>query len=164
MRKSSVQGRSSPAKTPLRAAFNEESSLHPLIKDGLGAVISSHRKYFDEGIRPSFADSLDVDRALRLGREQENRWDYLLGHEPSGRVIGVEPHSAENSEISTVIKKLASARRQLQGHLRDGKLVSRWLWVASGKVQFVPMERATLRLAQNGITFVGAKVKKKHLG
>jgi len=134
-----------------------------MIKDGLGAVISSHRDYFDEGIRTSFADSLDVDQALKLGREQENRWDYLLGHEASRQVIGVEPHSAENSEITTVIKKLKAARRQLQEHLRDGVLVSKWLWVASGKVQFAPVEKATLQLAQSGIKFVGKKVTKKHL-
>lgn len=126
--------------------------------------MNAHRIYFDEAVRSSFADSLDIDEALKEGREQENRWDYLLGHEPSKQVVGIEPHSAENSEITTVIKKRQAARRQLQEHLRDGVLVAKWLWVASGRVQFAPMEKATFRLAQNGIQFVGRKITNKHLG
>jgi hypothetical protein len=98
------------------------------------------------------------------GREQENRWDYLLGHAPSKQLVGVEPHSAANSEISTVVDKLVAARSQLQDHLCDGKFVAKWFWVASGKVHFAPLEKATLRLAQNGITFVGRTLTSKHLG
>ncbi len=120
--------------------------------------------HFDEAVRSSFADSLDIDQGLKEGREQENRWDYLLGHGPSKQVVGIEPHSAENSEITTVIKKRQAARHQLQDHLCDGVFVAKWFWVASGKVQFAPMEKATLRLAQNGIEFVGRKITNKHLG
>jgi hypothetical protein len=134
-----------------------------MVEDGIGAVIAAHRHHFDELIRAAFADSLDIDKAFRQGREQENRWDYLLGHRPTGRIVGVEPHSAENSEIATVINKLEAARSQLQEHLRNGAFVSKWLWVASGRVQFAPMEKATLRLAQNGIEFVGRKITSKHL-
>jgi hypothetical protein len=125
--------------------------------------MNAHRIYFDETIRSSFADSLDVDEAFKVGREQENRWDYLLGHGPSRRIVGVEPHTAANSEITTVIRKLEAARRQLRHHLRDGKFVAKWFWVASGKVRFVPMEKATLRLAQNGVEFVGGRIMNKHL-
>ncbi len=126
--------------------------------------MNSHHIYFDEAVRSSFADSLDIDEAFKEGREQENRWDYLLGHEPSKQVVGIEPHSAENSEITTVIKKLEAACQQIREHLRDGVFVAKWLWVASGKVQFAPMEKATFRLAQKGIKFVGRKITKKHLG
>ncbi|MCU4160053.1 hypothetical protein AiwAL_08020 [Acidiphilium sp. AL] len=148
--------------TPVRAALKTDSTLLNIVKDGLGAVVVSHRSYFDEGVRSLFGDSLDIDAALKEGKEQENRWDYLLGHTQSNKIIGVEPHSAENSEITTVIKKRKAALSQLQEHLRAGVLVSKWLWVASGRVQFAPMEKATLRLAQNGIEFVGRKIKNKH--
>jgi hypothetical protein len=148
----------------VRAALRSDSVLQTGVKDGLGGVLNAHRSYFDEAVRSSFADSLDIDEALKQGREQETRWDYLVGHEPSRKVVGIEPHSAENSEIATVIKKLQAARRQLQEHLRDGVFVAKWLWVASGKVQFTPMEKATFRLAQSGIEFVGRKITNKHLG
>ena len=151
-------------KTPVRAALRVDSLLQRAVQDGLGAVISAHHGYFDDAVRSSFADSLDLDNALKKGREQENRWDYLLGYQPTGQVVGVEPHSAENGEVTTVIKKLEAARRQLQEHLCDGRGVSKWLWVASGRVRFVPIEKATLRLAQNGIEFIGRRITNKHLG
>lgn len=59
----------------------------------MGAVKAAHRNYFDKEVRSAFADSLDLDEALTEGHEQENRWDYLLGHALSGEVVAVEPHS-----------------------------------------------------------------------
>lgn len=95
---------------------------------------------------------------------QESRWDYLLGHAPSGEVVAVEPHSARQDEISTIVRKLTAAKRHVRPHLREGVNVARWLWVASGKVQFANTEKAKLNLDQNGIQFVGRKVLAKHLG
>ena len=151
------------AKTPLRASLREGSSLLPHVENGIGAVEGSHREYFDTSIRATFSDSLNLDQALQAGREQENRWDYLIGHAASGQVVAVEPHSARQDEISTVIKKREAAREQLRGHLRDGTKIARWLWVASGKVHFAATEKARLRLDQNGIEFVGKVVMAKHL-
>jgi hypothetical protein len=152
-----------PPKTPVIAALKADSLLVAMVKDGLGAVIDLHRHHFDEDIRSSFGDSLDIDAAFKKSHEQANRWDYLVGHTQSNQVIAVEPHSAENSEITTVIKKHIAAQLQLRDHLRNGVFVAKWLWVASGKVQFNPMEKATFQLAQNGIQFVGRKVMNKHL-
>lgn len=151
------------AKTPLRRMLHEQSSLHASVREGMEAVSKSHRAYFDEPIRSTFADSLELDEALRAGHERENRWDYLMGHSPSGEVIAVEPHSAKQDEIATVISKRKAARDQLAEHLRAGARISKWLWVASGKVHFAETEKAKLRLDQNGIEFVGTKVMAKHL-
>ncbi len=150
-------------KTPVRRALREGSALLSSVADGLGAVKRKHRDYFDDGVRREFADSLELDEAVRQDHEQENRWDYLLGHAPSGEVIAVEPHSAKQDEITTVIQKRTAAREQLEGHLREGARVTKWLWVASGKVHFADTEKARLRLDQNGIEFVGTKVAAKHL-
>lgn len=149
--------------TPVRRALRAGSPLLPSVKDGLGAVESAHRAYFDEEIRAAFADSLDADEALRAGLDQENRWDYLLGHAASQRIVAVEPHSAKEDEISTVIKKRSAAIGQLRDHFRDGMKVVKWLWVASGKVHFANTEKARLRLDQNGIEFAGTRVMAKHL-
>lgn len=149
--------------TPIRRALRDGSALRAQVKDGLGAVSPGHREYFAEEIRSAFADSLDADAALRGLHEQENRWDYLLGHAPSNQVIGVEPHSAKEDEIGTVIRKRSSALRQLRTHLRDGERIVKWLWVASGKVHFAKTEKAKLRLDQNGIEFVGTRVLARHL-
>ncbi len=138
--------------TPVRAALVPQSFLVALVKDGLRAVEKAHLGLLEDGIRASFADSLDLDKALQKGHESENRWDYLLGYEASGQVFGLEPHSAQNHEVSTVIKKRSMALDQLRGHLKPGARVTDWFWVASGKVDFLPIENA--RLASKGIRFV----------
>jgi hypothetical protein len=151
-------------KTPVRRALLADSSLLPLVADGLGAVQATHRRdHFDAAILSAFADSLELDEAVKPGHEQENRWDYLLGHEASGELVAVEPHSAKQDEITKVIKKQAAARKQLKAHLRDGARVAKWLWVASGKVHFADTERVSRLLDQNGIRFVGTRVAAKHL-
>ena len=132
--------------TPVRAIFRADSPLLTLVKDGLGAVEPSHKVYVDEAVRTAFADSLDADKALHSGNERENRWDYLLGHKTSGTVVGLEPHSAKEDEISAVIKKKIAAKLQLADHLNPGARVARWLWVASGPVYFANTERARIRL------------------
>ncbi|MGZ8861780.1 MAG: hypothetical protein ACXW5J_16450 [Thermoanaerobaculia bacterium] len=147
----------------LRCAMRADSALQPLVRDGLAAVEDAHREYFEQNIRTTFEDSLDLDEAMRVGHERENRWDYLLGHAPSSEVVGVEPHSAKQDEISTIISKRAAAKTHLREHLRNGVQVSRWLWVASGNVQFADTEGARLRLDQNGIEFVGRRILAKHL-
>jgi hypothetical protein len=124
---------------------------------------TGHRRYLDEEIRGDFDDSLNLDEALREGHEQENRWDYLLGYEPSSEVVAVEPHSAKQDQVSTVIRKRSAARQQLRKHLKQGARIHSWLWVASGKVHFADTEKARRRLDQNGIRFVGGKVLAKHL-
>lgn len=150
-------------KTPVRSAMKHESLLLPLVVDGLGAVENSHKDYFDPEIRNMFADSLDLDKAMQPGHEQEHRWDYLLGHTLSGKVVAVEPHSAKQDQVSTVISKQAAARTQMIGHLRDGVKVAKWLWVASGNVHFANTEKTKRILDQNGIEFVGKRVTTKNL-
>lgn len=148
--------------TPVRSALRNDSTLLHSVADGLGAVKTAHRGHFDAAIRQTFADSLDLDNAMQLGHEQANRWDYLLGHAPSGNVVAVEPHSAKQDEITTVINKRTAAREQMKGHLRDGARVTKWLWVASGRNHFADTEKARRRLDQHGIEFVN-KVTAKHL-
>jgi len=155
--------RATKSSTPVRAALVPASSLHEHVKDGLGAVEDGHRKYIDEPVRAEFRDSLELDEAMREGRESENRWDYLLGHGPSGAIVALEPHSAKEDEIGRIIEKQRAAKAQLRGHLRDGARIEAWFWVASKKVHFANTEKARLRLDQRGIQFVGTRVLGKHL-
>ncbi|MFY9259680.1 MAG: hypothetical protein WAO71_04130 [Gallionella sp.] len=149
--------------TSVKTYLKEESALRFLVLKGLGAVEKSHHDYFDNTIRNDFVDSLDLDKAMLEGHEQENRWDYLLGHEPSGKVVALEPHSAEQGEIKTVIKKRDAAKRHLQEHKKEDVDIAKWLWVASGKVHFLAIEKTTFALSEKGIEFVGSKVRAKHL-
>lgn len=150
-------------KTPVRDALEPESELQDSVRDHLGAVERAHLAYIDAAVRGQFADSIDIDAALKKGREQENRWDYLLGHNPSRAVVALEPHTASTGEIDTLIRKRARARDQLASHLRSGKHIERWLWVASGRIDFADTEKTRFKLDQNGIQFVGGMVLAKHL-
>jgi len=151
------------AHTPIREALRTDSPLHSSVRAGLGALKTMHRGCFDIAARAAIADSIDIDESLKKGREQENRWDYLLGHHLTKILIAVEPHSADNSQIRTVINKRKAAIQQLGTHLRDGKKVSKWIWVASGRVRLLPIEKAKFLLDQNGIEFIGGEIKIKHL-
>lgn len=150
-------------KTPIRSSLKPASSLHDMVRDGIKALKKIHRKYLAEEIRNVFSDSLDLDEAMRENHGLENRWDYLLGYTEGAKVVALEPHSAKQDEIRTIIRKKEAAMRQLRGHLKRGNGVALWIWVASGTVHFADTEKARRRLDQNGIQFVGKKVLLKNL-
>jgi hypothetical protein len=105
--------------------------------------------------RAKIGDSLDLDEALRPTFPQDNRWDYLVSIPGSAKILALEPHSANDSEISVVIAKKRHAVTQLRTHLKPGHRVSEWLWVSHGRTSFSAMDRASKRLAQAGIRYVG---------
>ena len=96
-------------KTPIRSALLSGSVLQQSVNSGLHALTKAHRSYVDPDIRDGFADSLDIDAGLKAGHPQEHRWDYLLGLTDRRVVVGFEPHSAKQGEISIVISKRRAA-------------------------------------------------------
>lgn len=152
------------ATTPVRQALRQNSSLRPRVEDGLGAVKRQQdRERFASSVRAAFADSLELDEAMREDHQQDKRWDFLLGHRPSKEVIAVEIHGARSEDVTAVIGKRTEALKQLRDHLAPGSRVSRWLWVASGRVHFAPTGKDLKRLDQNGIEFIGTPLLPKHL-
>lgn len=145
------------------ARFVARSRLLGSVQEGLQGLEKAHRQLIHQDIRKDFADSLALDDALRPGNEQANRWDYLLGHEGSAMVIGLEPHSANTSEVSTVIATKNAARGQLRDHPKPGNTVAAWFWVASGRVDFAPHDKIITRLEQEGIAFVGGTLRSKDI-
>jgi hypothetical protein len=152
-----------PRAAPVRQSLRGNSLLRSYVHAGLGALANGDRTRIAQDIRPQFADSLDLDSALRARYPTQNRWDYLLGHETSGQVIGLETHSARSDQISTVIEKRRMAREQLSLHFKPGAKVHKWLWVSSGRAHFADTEKTRRRLDQHGIQFVGSQVLAKHL-
>lgn len=158
-----MASRKKKTKTLIRRALQDDSHLRAKVQDGIGAVKKTDRTYLAEDIRGTLEDSLDLDAALQQDHRHENRWDYLLGHNPSEQLVAVEPHSAKQDAITTVINKRTAAKRQLVTHLKPGTHVSKWIWVASGKIYFADTEKIRRRLDQNGIEFAGGRVLAKHL-
>ncbi len=149
--------------TPVRAALVDNSHLLNLIQEGLGALKSSDKALIAAELRSAFLDSIDIDTGLRAGHDQENRWDYLLGHGAREVVVALEPHAARQGEIRTIIRKRRAALEQLRPHLRAGSKITAWFWVATGSVRFADTEKARRILDQNGITFVDRCLKRAHL-
>ena len=139
------------------------SYLAGAIRGGIQALPSDKRKHIAESVRSDFLDSLDLDEASRPRHPTDARWDYLLGHEPSSQVVAVETHSAETSQVSRVIQKRTASLGHLRGQFRAGHHVAAWYWAASGRVDFVPFEKAMFRLNEHGIEFVGGRLEAKHL-
>lgn len=148
--------------TPVRASLRDDSELRPQVQDGLQGLNTGDIDYLEGSLRQEFADSLNLDMALSGEFPNEPRWDYLVGHRPSCKVVGVEVHPA-GGQVSDVIEKKRAACHQLGPHLRDGHGVALWLWVASGSVGFLDMERVRRRLDQAGITFAGSRILAKHV-
>jgi hypothetical protein len=159
----SSSGANKNRRTPVRGVLKPGSTLMPLVENGLGALKTKDRRCVAENVRRAFSDSLDLDKALRSEYPQQNRWDYLLGHDASRSVIGLEPHSAKTDQISTVIAKKKAAQAQLSTHLRSGKRIVRWIWVASGRNHIADTEKLARRLDENGITFVSREILVRHL-
>jgi hypothetical protein len=151
------------SKTPVRAGLKEESDLHNKVHGGLGALKKVDKGYIEDKIRQDFGDSIDIDAAFLAGHESGNRWDYLLGHTPSEAIVGLEPHTAGDGEVSTVIKKRKRSLEHLRAHMRDGVRVVDWYWVASGKVDFTAHDKTQRQLDNAGVTFVGKQLLPKHL-
>lgn len=148
--------------TPVRLALEATSHLQAAVQDGLGALKSVDKGYLEESIRTEFVDSLDLDAAMLTEYPSENRWDYLLGHVKSGKVFALEPHTMNDSGVSTLIKKREKALGQLEGHLRTGATIADWFWVSSVN-DIADTEGAKRRLDQAGIKRVGKALKAKHL-
>jgi len=123
------------------------------VETGLHALASVDTKLIAEVERAKFADSLDLDEASKGDLPDSPRWDYLLSLPEEAQIIGLEPHTARDAEISVVIAKKEIARTYLRSHFLEGRHVARWIWVSHGTVGFSRMEVAQRRLAQRGIEF-----------
>jgi len=136
--------------------LRSNSTLQKAVQGGINAL-ASNRDILHKEIQSAFGDSLDH------AHPNDPRWDYLLGHTPSCALVGIEVHPARTDQVSAVIKKRQAALRQLRPHLMDGRCVDRWLWVASGSVQILDLDKERQRLDQRGITFVRRQVLARHL-
>jgi hypothetical protein len=142
----------------LTNALIDRSSLRPFVVDGCGAIAAGHRESIKEELKKSVRDSLDLDEATRPEHGQANRWDYVLALRDNKTLIGLEPHSARDDEIETVIAKKERSAEVLRAHLKPGWYIAAWIWVSSGRVRFSRMDPAIRRLNSKGIKFVGNRV------
>ena len=148
-----------PRKTHLKTALKEYSRLRDIVQVGMAAFANADVRLIAEDQRTRIGDSLDLDAASKDEDPESNRWDYIVSIPDLAEFIGIEPHSAKDSEISVVIAKRKHATEYLRNHLEDGYRIIRWFWVSHGTVSFSKMDRARRRLDQNGIAFAGRMLR-----
>jgi hypothetical protein len=101
---------------------------------GKGGVAAGDRERIGTAGGARIQCSLNLDALLREEYPNEHRWDYLLivgNGTPSA--IGVEVHAATAGEVNVILVKRARAMAIIKARC-VGLAVSRWYWVASGKV------------------------------
>lgn len=135
------------------------STLRPLLKAGLGALLAVDRPLIGPAEGRRVSDSVDLDAAMRPALPNANRWDYLLGLLDTAGIVAVEPHTATDGEVSVLIAKKREALAFLRMHLNPGRFVDRWIWITHGRVGFSRMDRAIRQLDQAGIDFQGRHLK-----
>lgn len=151
------------AATPVRAALKKASALQPRVCDGLGAMKAADKLLLHADIRPTFADSLDLDSAFAVSNPSDHRWDYLLGHRATKQVFAVEPHPVSDGEVKVLVGKRNAAEAQLKDHLREGARVEKWFWLTSGTVPDAGSLKNSAILTQNGIEMPRRTLLAKHL-
>lgn len=98
--------------------------------------------------------SIDLDAASRADDPQASRWDYLIGVEDkkSSLAVFAEVHRVDNSELSSVLKKLdwllEFNRAELEGLPKERV----YYWVATKGVYLGKRERR--HVASQGLTVV----------
>lgn len=98
--------------------------------------------------------SVDIDGCTRTIYPQSNRWDYCLSYK--SKVFFVEVHTANTTEVSTVIRKLQWLKDWLHYEAPElAKLKARsknpYYWVQSSKFNIPKTSKQFKRVVQEGI-------------
>ena len=91
----------------IKHSFKDAVALTSDVSTGYKEGLSALGVYSKKIVIPkdaSLEGSLDIDSETIKLYPSENRWDYAIGCD--GKVFYIEVHSANTSEVSTVIKKL----------------------------------------------------------
>ena len=131
---------------------------------GLRALRSEDRPHIKVADTRKITGSVDLDTALMQLPEhaQANRWDFAIGYQHEDRdtecLYWVELHTASDSEVDVVLRKLRWLRKWLES---DGQPMNGFerdfVWVSSGRTDYTlngPQRRlfADLALRQTGGT------------
>ncbi|HEY5328188.1 MAG TPA: hypothetical protein VIJ27_14390 [Mucilaginibacter sp.] len=96
--------------------------------------------------------SVDIDECVKSEYPNANRWDYCFGY--NNKAYFVEVHSANTSEVSTMLNKLQWLKDWLNSsapELNKIKANPPYYWVMSGKYDILPNSPQAKRIAQAGL-------------
>lgn len=138
-------------KISFKKAIESNSDLAKQYQTGLNALGKYKSKiHLTDG---SLCEgSVDIDNCLLQKYPNSNRWDYVFSYE--GEAYFVEVHSAETSEVGTVIKKLVWLKDWLireASVLNSIKAKKPYYWIQSNSFHILPKSPQYRLAVQNGI-------------
>lgn len=95
-----------------KKAVEDTPDVATNFRTGLSAL-GTHSSKVTVSDTTQLQGSIDIDSSTTAKYPQANRWDYAFGYR--GEAFFIEVHSANTSEVSTVLKKL----QWLKGWLND---------------------------------------------
>ena len=127
---------------------------------GLGALRSEDKPHIRAEDTRRFRGSVDIDSALQKYEPYANRWDFAIGFHHADRnveyVYWVEIHTASDSEVNVVLKKLEWLKAWLKD---DGKPLAKFecefVWVSSGPTSFTLSSPQQKKFALLGLQHCG---------
>jgi len=96
--------------------------------------------------------SVDIDACTTLLYPNDNRWDYVFAYK--SKVYFIEVHSANTSEVNTVLRKLQWLKDWLTMHAPEIKKLNAsqpYYWIQSGKFDILPSSPQGRLIALKGL-------------
>jgi len=127
---------------------------------GLRALRAEDRSHIDAEDTRQLKGSVDVDLALRATDPHGNRWDFGIAYKHSNRkeevIYWAELHTASDSQVSVVIRKVQWLLRWLRGQGAPLAVFERDIvWVSSGATTFTLSAPQQKQMAQAGLRHSG---------
>lgn len=134
-----------------KAAVAETPDITNCYQPGLKAL-GTYSTKISPGNTTLCNGSVDVDSCTAALYPNANRWDYCIGY--NNEAYFVEVHSANTSEVSTMLNKLQWLKDWLVNEapeLNKIKAKPPYYWVMSGKYAILPNSSQARQIAAAGI-------------
>ena len=141
-----------------KQTFKEAVASTPHTQNCYQAGLAALGKYsvkIELGDTMQCSGSLDIDTCVTNIYPQSNRWDYAFCYK--GEVFFVEVHSANTSEVDSVMRKLQWLKDWLHLHAPQINMLkarsrTAYYWIQSGKFNIPKNYPQAIRARQAGIT------------
>jgi hypothetical protein len=136
-------------------SFKEAISATPLLKNAYRNGLQALGNYSNK-VRPSDTKkcegSVDIDNAVKAIYPNDSRWDYVIGYD--GITYFIEVHSADTSEVASVLKKFSWLQDFLVTDAPElnQQQKKRFYWISSGGNNILRGSPQARKLALSGIT------------
>jgi NAD(P)H-nitrite reductase large subunit len=145
-------------KTIKRKTFKEAVESTPDVCNcymvGKQAIISSDRNKCELTVQSKCGGSLFIDECLKQQNKypQDNRWDYAIDY--NSEVFFFEVHTANTSQVSTVLKKLQWLKDWLirkAPEINSIKASAPYYWVHTNGYHILPNSSQERSVIQKGL-------------